>query len=70
MTDYFEQADKIAKDIRDELCTRIQEAVVKNQECFVAEWLKKNPDADPFDYVLMHGFKDDKYTFFIARKGK
>lgn len=70
MANYFEQGDKIAKDIRDELSARIQEAITKNQECFVAEWFKKNPDVDPFDYVLVHGFKDDQYTFSIERKEK
>ena len=68
MTDYNDSLDRTASDIRDELTTRIREAVNSNQECFIAHWLLQNPDADLSKLMLCHGFKGNYYTFWIQEK--
>lgn len=36
------------------------------QECFLAHWLIKNPDADLSKVRLNHGFKGDCYEFWVS----
>ena len=68
MTDYNDSLDRTASDIRDELTNRIREAANSNQECFIAHWIKQNPDADLSKIKLCHGFKGNYYTFWIEHK--
>lgn len=68
MSDYSYNVDKIGTSIRDEINQRIQQALHENRECFVAQFIKQNPDVNLKHCVLVHGFEGDKYTFSIQIK--
>lgn len=70
MNDYEGYLDRTALDIRNDLATKIREAVSMNQECYMAYWIKQNPDVDLKDYVLVHGIKGNQYTFTVELKEK
>lgn len=70
MNDYNEALDRKASDIRDELSSKIREAIAGNQEVMIAHWIKQNPDADLSKINLCHGFKGNYYTFWIEYKGE
>jgi len=60
--------DSTALDIRQELSNRIREVVNSNQECFIANWILKHPDADMDKIMLCHGFKGNCYQFWVEEK--
>lgn len=61
-------AEDITKNIRTEITNRIRDAVNSNQECFIANWLLQNPDADLSKLRLCHGFQGNHYTFWVDDK--
>lgn len=63
-------AEDITKDIRYEIVKRVQEAINSNQECFIANWLVQNPNADLSTLRLCHGFKGNYYEFWITETEK
>lgn len=50
------------------IAERINIAIVQNQDCYIAYWVKQNPDKNLDDYTLVHGFKGDYYTFWLEHK--
>lgn len=68
MTNYNDSLDRTASQIRNELSSKIREAIAENQEVFIAVWLKQNPDVDISKVVMCHGFKGDYYTFWVQEK--
>lgn len=62
--------EDITKDIRTELSNRIHEAVNKNQDTFLANWLLQNPCADLSKVRLCHGFRGNYYEFWITHEDK
>lgn len=57
----FEERRKLIAEI-------INIAIVQNQDCYIAYWVKQNPDKNLDDYTLVHGFKGDYYTFWLEHK--
>lgn len=65
MSDYSYNIDKMTTNIKDEINQRIQQVLQENRECFVAQFIKQNPDVNLKHCVLVHGFEGHKYTFSI-----
>lgn len=53
---------------RRQIAERINTAIAQNQECYIAYWVKQNPDKNLDDYTLVHGFKGEYYTFWLEHK--
>jgi hypothetical protein len=60
--------EPIKFDYRQEAIRKIKEAIDQNQELFVAQAIKINPDLNPLDYVLCHMDYDGSYKFWLEKK--
>jgi len=72
MKDFTENIDQITQsiteDVRTNLVNHIREFVNINQECFIIKYLEQHPNADMDKIMLVHGFKDNNYTFWVEEK--
>lgn len=58
-------------DERDRLVEKAKRTLFNNQECYVAQWILQNPDANMSDYELHFRWNDaNGYNVYMEKRGE
>lgn len=52
---------------KEQILKKAIETLNKNQECYIAQWIKQNPDKNISDYTLCHQTVDGVFKVWLKK---